>query len=252
VNKVGSKPKLTRMARVARIYFSDDWRPFLLAGIVFGGLAFFSGFIMDRPAVEFFFNTSLLVGLVLISRLFAGIHSREKGMYLFLLPASVEEKFAIQWLASLIGFFLYATLVVFLGSTASSLLNSILYQSVELKLLYPRELSKAFQTYFFFHAIFFTGALFFKKNNFLKTTLVLMAVSFVVLVSSAIYLKNNLMQYGHSQINVQFNGIDEFFRFIGGPSTASLYYLRVILFIAVPLALYILSFYRFKNSEIKG
>ena len=252
MNKAGSRLKLTRIARLVRIYISDDWRPFLLTGLIFGGLVFFSGLIMRQPAVGFLFTISLLVGLVLISKLFAGIHSKEKGMYLFLLPAAVEEKFAVQWLASIFGFYLYAALVVFLGSTASSLVNSILYQAVEFNIYYPLELSKSFQVYLFFHSIFFAGALFFKRSNFLKTVLVLMAVSFLFMILSGVYLKNSLMQHRYSQLYLQFNGMDDVFRFFDGPSATTLYFAKITLFIGVPLALYAISFYKFKNSEIKG
>jgi hypothetical protein len=243
---------MMRVIRLSRIYLSDDWKPFLLTGMVFGGLAFLSGLLMRRPATGFLFNAMLLVGIVLVSRLFAGIHSKEKGIYLFMLPAATMEKFVVQWAASLIGFYAFAVLAVATGSTLSNLVAAVLYQSAEFEISYPVGLPGSFRIYCFFHALFFCGALVFRQSNFLKTTLVLMAVSFVLTIGSGVYLKNSLLRRHNSGFFFQFDGAGEFYQIIDGPSSTAIYYAKVVALIIIPFILYGISYYRFKQWESKG
>lgn len=241
-----------RVVRLARIYIADDWKPFMLTGLVCGGLTFLSGLMMRQPAAGFLFNVMLLVGIVLTSRQFAGIRSKEKGIYLFMLPATTLEKFIVQWAASLVGFYCFSVLAVAIGGTLSNLVAAILYESAEFAVSYPENFIDSFAVYCFFHAVFFCGALVFKGSNFLKTILALMAIFFVVTVGSGVYLKNSLLRRHHSGFFLQMDGPGDFYQFISGPSSTTIYFAKIAISVVVPLILYGISFYRFQQWQSKG
>ncbi len=255
MNRSGFSFSVSRLFQLSRISMSDDWRSFLLTGLVMGGLVFISGLLWGQPSVDFFFSLMLVIGVVLVSKLFAGIYKKEKGIYLFMLPASVEEKFAVQLIASLIGFYLYAFLTIAAGATLYNLVASFTNNARIFAITSPQGLWAKFQVYAFFHAMFFTGSLMFKRNNFLKTSLVLVGIIILLIVLSFTYLsyiKDALFSAGHSQIIFQFNGFDQLIRFFGIPSFSTSYHYEIIALIIIPLMLYGISYYKYKNSQVKG
>lgn len=241
-----------RMVQLSRIAIADDWRPFLLTGLVMAGLVFITGFVFRSQGVGFLFGVTLLVGIVLVSRLFSGMHQKERGIYLHMLPASVEEKFTIQLVISLVGFFFYAILAVAAGAMLINLLRNITGDAQGYMQVFPNGLWSVFQIYFLFHAIFFAGALWFRGNNFLKTSLLLIAAIILIIIVTIVYLKNTIVSMGPTNIVVQFNSLDQLGRFFGSPVFSPTYFLYVFLFIIFPLFLYGISYYEFKNSQVKG
>jgi hypothetical protein len=241
-----------RLVQLSRIAIADDWRPFLLTGLVMSGLVFITGVLFKPQGVGFLFGVMLLVGVVLVSKLFVGIHQKEKGIYFHMLPASVEEKFFLQLLASLIGYFFYAVITIAAGAVIFNLIGNVSGNSKGYVTIFPHDLWSAFQVYFFFHAIFFAGALWFRRNNFLKTTLVLISGFIIVIFVTAVYLKKTIVSLGQTNIVVQFNSLDQLGRFFGSPVFSPTYFLYVFLVVIVPLFLYGISYYEFKNYQVKG
>ena len=252
MDKTDFRNSLTRVWQLTRIFLVEDWRPFILTGVIFGALAFVSGLLLRAPSSGFLFKAMLLVGIVQVSRLFAGLQYKDKGAYLMLLPAAMTEKFLVQWLASLLVYFLFAIGVISLGGTLSNLVATFIYQTAVFRVSYPVDLISSFRSYLFFHAIFFTGALVFKRSQFLKTSLVVIAVSFALMLGVGMYLQNSLMQRFSNSFIFRFNGADELFFMLGDSSATTFYYAKLIVWILIPALLYLFSFYRFIHLEVKG
>ena len=252
MNRSGFSFNPRRLMQLSRIALADDWRPFLLTGLVMAGLVFISGFIFQPKGVGFLFGVMLLVGIVLVSKLFTGMHQKERGIYLHMLPASAEEKFFIQFIASLVGYFFYAVLAIAAGAVLFNLFRITTGNAQGYGQVFPVGLWTAFQIYVLFHAIYFAGALWFGGNNFLKTSLLLIVAIILIIIVMAVYLKNTLVSMGSTNIVIHFNSFDQLGRFFGSPVFSPTYFLYVFLFIIFPLFLYGISFYEFKNSQVKG
>ncbi len=252
MNRSGFSIDPRRLMQLSRIAIADDWRPFLLTGLVMAGLVFITGFIFRPQGVGILFGVMLLVGIVLVSRLFAGLYQKERGVYLHMLPASVEEKFVLQIVASLVGYFFYSVLAIAAGAMLINLFRNITGDVHGYMQVFPEGLWSAFQVYLLFHALYFAGALWFRGNNFLKTSLVLIAAIILIIVVTVTYLKNTIVSMGPTNIVIQFNSLDQLGRFFGSPVFSPTYFLYVFLFIIFPLFLYGISYYEFKNSQVKG
>lgn len=252
MNRSGFGFNPRRLIQLLRIAIADDWRSFLLTGLVMAGLVFITGFIFRPQGVGFLFGVMLLVGIVLVSRLFAGMHHKERGVYLHMLPASVQEKFVLQMAASLVGYFFYSVLAIAAGAVLINLFRNVTGDVQGYMQVFPEGLGSVFQIYLLFHAIYFTGALWFRGNNFFKTSLVLIGAVILMIIVTVAYLKNTISSLGTTNIIIQFNSLDQLGRFFGSPVFSPTYFLYVFLFIVFPLCLYGIAYYKFKNSQVKG
>lgn len=223
-----------------------------MLGAIIGGLVFMTGLLTGRPAVDFLFGAMLFVGLVLISRLFRGFQSRERGTYLMMIPASTDEKFVLQWLVSFVGYYHFAILCVSLGGTLSILVNAFLYEFAAVGFIVPSGLWPSLQTFFLFHSIFFAGAILFKGNNFLKTCLVLLALAFVSMIGLGGYFGGHLMRQHGSGYHIQLRGLSELARFFGGSSEWMLTAWQLMLYLVIPCLLIAIAYYRFSNYQLTG
>ncbi len=247
---------LKRVAGLSKIAFVDEWRPYLLSGMIIGLLIFFSGVFLRGPSMGFLLNIMLLIGIVQVSKVFSDIHQKEKGIYYFMLPASIEEKYLVKLLSTLVGYYIFALLVCLVSNRVSILIAEILYQSADIPTFNPLqpEFFDKFKLFLFFHATFFTGSLFFRKNSFLKTAFAFFAVSIVFAIGAGSYLKNLFFQSrsGQSSFHFRFDSMSDAYQGAGGALDSYLTLIQVILFIAIPLLLYGVSFLKFKNAEIRG
>ncbi len=239
-----------RMVGLGRLALADEWRPFLWIGMIFFVLTFLSSLTVFRFSPDFLFKLMLLAGIMFVSRAFADIRQKERGTYVFMIPASVEEKFLIRLLGTLVGFYLLSVLVFYLAAGAGNFVSYYLLDQVGLDRQPPTDLLDSFAVFTFFHALFFAGALLFRKNNFFKTTLVLIAGFFVLLFSAGHYLKSSFMHGRHQQFQFYFDMEDGWQGlFPGSSSTFTL--IKWFLLVIVPLSLYGLSYLLFKNTQIK-
>lgn len=252
MDSLGMRINPVRMIRLARLSISDDWKPFFLTGLIICVLVIISGLLMEKPAIGALFNIMLIVGIVLIGRLFRSFQQKEKGIYLMMLPASLEEKFFVQWFFSLFGFYVYTALIVAFGGLLYTLFVSMLLYSIPITSSLPKHLWESFQIYFFFHAIFFTGALVFKNNQFLKTMLVLIVCSFLAVASTIYFLGRSMINKTQAGVLIQVEGLEEFYKVFGGPSPDSWYVMKMALVFGLPICLYLVSFIRFKNLQLRN
>ncbi|MBU2510314.1 hypothetical protein KJ966_03215 [bacterium] len=247
---------LKRVIGLSKIAVVDEWRPYLLTGTIIGLLIFFSGVFLKSASIGFLLNIMLLAGIVQVSKVFSETHQKEKGIYYFMLPASIEEKYLVKLLSTLIGYYIFALLVCLLSNQLSILIAGFLYQSSDIPGFNPLqpEFFERFKLYLFFHSIFFAGSLFFRKNSFLKTVLVFFAVSILLTISAGSYLKNLFVQSrsGQSSFYLHFDSMGDITQGIGGSLGSYVATLQVVAFVVIPLVLYGVSFLKFKNSEIRG
>ncbi|MCP4754606.1 MAG: hypothetical protein GY866_27295 [Proteobacteria bacterium] len=243
---------LKRLFLLGKIASIDDWKPYLLTGVVIGTLVFFGELFVRPFSGDFLLNLMLFAGIVHVAKVFYDFHEQEKGIYFFTLPASVKEKYLVRLLATALGYFVFSVFVCFVGSILGSAVHSMTSNSAEFYLHNPFnvELVDKFGTYIFFHAIFFCGSLYFKKNSFLKTLLTVIGVVVLLMIGAAslldltdFNLPKLLSWLGHIRdvdgtIQVSFpDGLSRF---------------RMATGLVLPAALYILSYFKFKKIEIKG
>lgn len=245
-----------RIANLIRIALIDEWRPFILTATVVGCLILFSGLLFRSVPQSFLLNMMLLIGLVQVSRIFSEIHHKEKGIAFFMTPASLEEKYLLKLVSSLVFYYLFTLFVCFVANRLAILITGLLYDSVSLAKFEPlqsRYFDK-FKLYLFFHALFFTGALFFKRSSFLKTAFTVTTIFFVLALSAGTFLKNAFLQAsaGQQGIYFQFNNVGDLYRAFGMEMDTYFTIIEIGMFIVLPVLLYGLSFLRFRKAEIRG
>lgn len=251
-------PKLNprRMLGLSRIALVDEWRPYLLTGLVIGSLLLFANTFFRALSVGFFFNIMLLFGVVMVSRAFSEAHEKEKGIHYFMVPAAVEEKFFLKLLVTLVGFYLFTLLVCLVANRLAGMLSPLLSSSTTVPDFDPLqpEIFDKFKRYLFFHSLYFAGSLFFKKSNFLKTSFVLLVVTFVLFLVVGSYLKDYLIQSqaGRGVVHLHFNNLGGFEQVLGISADSFSLVFQVAIYIVMPLLLYSISFFKFKNLEVTG
>ncbi|MBU3914404.1 hypothetical protein KKA14_02630 [bacterium] len=241
---------LKRIILLGKIALADDWRPFFLTGVIIGCLILFGGLFLNVPSADFLLNIMLLIGVVLVSRVFADVHEQEKGIYFFTLPASVDEKYLVKFIATLFGFFGFALLICFVATALSDLISSLLSSAIEFQIRDPFtvKLQDKFAQYLFFHSVFFSGSLYFKKSSFLKSAFSLIAVLILLAIGAATVLKNSFAQTQTSQFHLRFDSSQSL------PADLQNYWFiaKIVGFVVVPILLYVLSYMKFRKIEIKG
>jgi hypothetical protein len=241
---------IKRILLIGKIAFADEWRPFFLTGVIIGCLILFGGIFLNVPSADFLLNIMLLIGVVLVSRVFADVHEQEKGIYFFTLPASIDEKYLVKLIATLFGFFGFALLICFTATMLSGFISSLLYTSVEFQVTDPFmfKLEDKFGQYLFFHSVFFTGSLYFSKNSFLKSAFSLITVAILLAIGVVTVLKNSFVQAQNSQFNFRFDSTQSL------PVDLQNYLdiVKITAFVIVPILLYVLSYIKFRKIEIKG
>ena len=249
-----SRFSLKRCFLLARIGLLDEWRPFLLSGVVIGGLILFSFLFLKSTSTLFLLKLMLFMGMVLVSKLFSILHHREKGIYTLMLPASVEEKFAVKLLMTTVGFYGYAIFICLVGGWFAHLVSSLLFEPAPYQVFNPFTLEGAeqFLMFLFFHSIFFSGSLFFKSNPFLKTVVSLMATFFVLTIISGIYLKNSMEMPGNYQFHLRLDNSNQLMEALGTPYATLIHGFKLMSYLVIPTLLYSLSYFKFKHYEIKG
>jgi hypothetical protein len=250
-----SRFSLRRSYLLARIGLLDEWRPFLLSGVVIGGLILFSFLFLKSTSTLFLLKLMLFMGMVLVSKLFSVLHHREKGIYTLMLPASVEEKFAVKLLMTTVVFYGYAIFICLAGGWFAHMLSSLLFEPAPYQILNPftMEGAEQFFVFLFFHSMFFSGSLFFKSNSFLKTVVSMMATFFFILtIIGGIYLKNSLVMPGNSQFYLRLDNSNQLMEVLGTSYANIVQGIKLVIYIVVPTLLYGLSYFKFKHYEIKG
>jgi hypothetical protein len=252
VNNLINRFNIKRMIGLSRMALTDEWRPFMWIGVLFFFLTFLSGLTIFRFSADFLFRLMLLAGIMFTSKTFSDLYNKEKGTYLLMIPASTEEKFLIRGLFTLFGFYLFSVLVCILAVEAGNFFSYLVYDGGGVQRQIPTDLIDAFFIFLFFHAVFFAGSLFFKKSSFLKTSLILLGVLFVLLFSAGHYLKNSFMRGRHSQFQFHMNSDDGWQFLFGDSASTSFTLLKIVIFIAIPLILYGISYLRFRKFQLKG
>lgn len=240
---------------LGRIALADDWRPFWMTGLIVLTLVIFGRLFFGFRMVDFLFNIMLLIGIVLVSRVFNDTHEQEKGIYFFMLPASIEEKYLIKLISTLIGYFLFALLVCIAGGLVSDFIGSFIYDSMEFRLHNPMSSQPMdkFAIYIFFHALYFTGSLYFKKNGFFKTSFIIIVITIIILIIAGTYVKH-IMVSGHNRqyyFDID-SGVMHLRNVLGLSADQYFMYTKVLFSGILPVVLFILSYFKFKRSEIKG
>lgn len=245
-----------RMLDLSRIALVDEWRPYMFAGLIIGGVLLFTSVLFRGPSPTFFLNIMLLIGMVLVSKAFAEAHEKEKGIHYFMLPAAIEEKYLVKLLSTLVLFFLFALLVCLIANRLSIVIAPILFSSASISEFDPFRpaIFDKFKLYLFFHSLFFAGSIFFRKNSFFKTCLILMAAIFISVLAMGSFLKNYLAQFqsGNGGFYFRIDNMGDLNRFLGREVDFYLLAFQVTLFVIIPLLLYIVSFMKFKKMDVKG
>ena len=251
-----------RTFSLLRIGLIDEWRSYMLAGLIIGCLILFttlldsSGFLLGILSVNMLLNIMLLIGLVQVSKGFSEIRQKERGIYYFMIPASLEEKYLVKLISTLVLYFIYALLICFVANRISIVLANLINDSGNFQYFDPfhRDLFDKFKVYLFLHAVFFSGSLVFKKNNFLKTAFVLIATFFILTFSIGLYLKNTAIKTFESgqRFNFYFNNLSDLFQAFGIDLETYLLLFEIGLYVAIPLMLYGFSYIKFKKIELRG
>lgn len=247
-------PNIRRMIGLSRILLHDDWRPFLLNGFIVGALVFLGRFFVNLHSINTLLNIMLLIGIVLVSKTFSDLHEKEKGTYMLMLPASIEEKYLVRLISTLVLFYIFALFVTFAADFLSGLIVGLLTGSARYAFfdLHTSDLAGKFQVYLFFHAIFFSGSLFFRKNSFLKTTLCLIGALLVGFIALGSYFRHQFFGRQQVEFYFQFDSSRDLFGNLQLPFQDTIFFIKTFVLIGIPILLYLLSYFRFKHSEIRG
>ncbi len=250
MNNITQRFSIKRILLLVKIALVDDWKPFFLTGLIIGCLVIFKDIKYGLfPPTTIFLAIMLFVGVVLISKIFADVHEQEKGIYFFTLPASIDEKYLVKFIATLFGYFGFAILVCFAATVLSSFINSLVSASVEFQIINPikDDVGDKFLTYMFLHSVFFTGSLFIKNYSFLKTFGLLLAASLIYFIGS-LTLGSSLVKTQTAQFSYQYN----FSQNSAGDPQNYWDTTRIVIFVVIPILFYVLSYMRFRKIEIKG
>lgn len=241
-----------RIWRLLRIGMMDEWRPYLLSGLIIGGLIIFSTLFFGTSSSDFMFNLLLLMAIVQTSKLFSSFHTRERGIYELMLPASREEKYFIRLMMTTIGFYLYAILITMVAGETANLLSNLLNGRSALAVITPLTpgIWEKFLFFVFFHSIFFTGSLFFKSSSFLKTVGMLLLVFFLLSIIGTAILKNNLVSSQTNQFYFQFNNSQQVIPALNDSLNSLIHKVRIVIYYVIPPILYGLSFLSFRRKEV--
>ena len=239
-----------RIFRIIRLALTDEWRPFLLTGFLFFLLILLSSMTFFRMSVDFLFKLMLFTGIIFTSRTLGEFQERDKGTYLMMIPASMEEKYLVRLLATLIGYYFYSVLVCILASEVANFISIFVLGRTSFEQHLTTDLTNAFCFFMFFHAVFFWGSLFFRKNAFLKTSLILIGIFFIIMFSAGHLFLRNMMGGHHNSFYFSYNGDD--WQGMFGSALPMFNLLRIFVCLVIPLILYVITYIRFRNIQIKA
>jgi hypothetical protein len=240
-----------RFFNLCKIEFFNNWKMFLIKDLVIIlviiNLSLIAAFSHASSGdYSFFFFINILVGVIFASNSFKVIQTQESGISYFMFPASIEEKFTVKILFSLVLYFLSATIGIFIASLISETIRFFIFKaSFNLFNPFNFDFLRVLLTYFVFHSIFFFGSIVFKKNNFLKTVFALILTSLLMTIIGSVIVINFLKGSMHSGI-ININLINV----LSGSGPLSIV-LKVVIFLILPLVFYTLTLLRLKKAEAK-
>jgi len=241
-----------RLWLLGHISIFYEWRSSLMACGVIACLIVFTRLFIPYFSVAFWFANMLWVGIYLASNVFADLRQTDKGSYFLLIPASIEEKYFIRWLVSSLGFFLFAVVSSVLAILISQIFALFVQVQpvLELSEFLTTGLLSKLALFIFFHAIFFSGALWFKKHNFSKTILsVLAVVALFIFFSTMIIRDTSVELFDFLSLFMKIQGMDAYGKIILHPDA---FQLNTLIFIPIPIMLYVISYFKFRKTEIRG
>lgn len=187
----------------------------------------------------------LLLGLGMTSLSYNRETHPSSATFYLMLPATTGERFATRWILSFALSFLGQLLVLSVLAQVFSGLSLLLGRTSSFPLLPSRDfLWTCFKIFVPAHAIFFAGSIFYKKNPLIKTILssigysavllfTLMVLKIIGLVQSTMFESDNLVH--HLQDNSSSNRVG------------------VLAWqILLPVLLYIATYFRSQENEVRG
>jgi hypothetical protein len=244
-----------RLLSLFKIEFFNNRKIYLLSnGIVAVLFLFFNTFFThnSRYSGEFYsmINVSLLIGIILTSSTFAGLHENDRAVQYFLLPASVEEKLIVKLLFTSVVYFCTTSVFFVMALFVSGIIRSgisgipdILFNPFNFSII------KVLSGYIFFHSIYFLGSLLFKKNSLIKTTLSFIAFSIGVLVLLRISIFGLSASFQIISFGIM-NFFNEFNKLSYDSGNGFKFILKISVYL-IPVALYLMSYFKLKSIEVK-
>jgi len=238
-----------RFFNMCKIEFFTSWKMFLLKdmiiALIYINFSFF-GFMFhsynNNP--NFILFISLFISNILISISFKEIHNNDNATSYFMFPASIEEKYIIKFMFTMIIYFISTIVTIFLASLISETIKVLIFKGT-FNVFNPIsfDMLNIFLIYLYFHSINFFGAVFFKKWHYLKTALSLIIIWTILFIASSIIV---LLFFSKLNLN---NQVINLFDVLSKNNTTSL--ITKISSAIIPIALYVLTFIRLKRSEVK-
>ena len=205
-------------------------------------------FFKTEGSIQFLFNFFLILGGIIYTQgIFKDSHLEKSPVNPLLLPASLLEKILSRWLISFLNYFVLFLLGYYLTSliAASQLAEWIIEQigihagTVSTFNPFDSNILSSLKYYLFFHSWYFLGAIYFSKNHFIRSTLYLLAFLFLtIFVFLFFFILIIAKNFGLGIMNLPFDEIPNLKQFF-----STLYW------ILIPLFLYFISFFRFRETE---
>lgn len=178
---------LRRFLYLMRREEAMNWRSILLAALTLGGvtaLLTLLGSLQGETAEmhrALFIGFLFLGGYITASGAFREMHQRAAVHDWLMLPASSEEKFLDRVIVSSVGYWLFISVVYFLGMLAGEGLSFIISgRGGDIFNPFALFYLRLFPHYLISQSIFIAGGAFFRKHSFLKTVLFLSLFGIVV------------------------------------------------------------------------
>lgn len=122
----------------------------------------------------------LIYCLIVTSTSFSEMNSSDRKIDFMMLPASVEEKFAVKFFYTTVVFIIISIAALSISAVIVELIRAILGSEILFKKIFnlysPGMLFGFIKKYLALHAVFFFGAIYFKKLEFGKTILTIVVM----------------------------------------------------------------------------
>ena len=246
-----------RFAALARKNFAENWKSYLLWGVLMYGIMFIlfllSGWESSSDRLMSVYgigmSTFFLSGFISASLVMEKMKRKVGRIALLMLPATAFEKFFCRWLICTVGYLLLFLLAFKLADSSCVAVISMLTGregEPTMSLAFVREqthwpFSLLFAAYFFAQSFFVLGGVVWTKNSFPKTfAAIALIVLIYCLLGGNIFI--NLVEHGYTQ--PLFLG---FMKYVSQTAVRTFLTVFCSLF---ALLNWVLAYFRFKESEV--
>ncbi|MDR1894245.1 MAG: hypothetical protein LBQ61_06080 [Spirochaetales bacterium] len=261
VKKLSGYFSLRRFGPLVRLSIYNELRRILIKTAAAAGVLLLLALVCAFFEIDFSFFTLyaamfIIVGIRQTGSVFTGYYRRPQNGFLLMLPASPEEKWLYNLLASTLGWMVYSFIVYTLTVFAAVLLSRAFFGYSLNPVWWRREIADLWLGYLFLHGFFFLGSAFFARSSFFKTLLwgVLLSAALwaVFLLSCRIFLQVSLRQ---GIINLS-SGEEFLFRFFAQPENSKIWERlllggRIFCQAVLPLYCWFTALVKFREIEAK-